>query len=568
MRTILFIFILLSISLSAQDNSAYYFEHHNIELPLNNMGVIADVEVESNPRQMRLDGKNILFSGGFFLSGYANDTLWANGVASSSRNQDYMPGSYKYSEFDSLAMIYVLKKSDKPFGESWQNWKNAVKLGADFYDGDKDGLYNPVDKNSNGKWDTNEDRPDLLGDQTAWCVYKDAVPSESRIFIFVNPKGIEIQQTVFASSINDSFENTIFVRYRIVNSGLVSDILDSVYFGAWSDPDIGYFSDDLAGCDTTINSGFVYQNTPDSIFGQSSPTLLVSLLQGAPIYISDSTFIDKNSNGYFDNDDTPLTKAYANNGLIKGINYFEGAINSTFTSFTNYYSTHFGGNYPDNEFMVKNNLLGLTVQGDTIDACDWDLGEVKNIDCKNINGLFPYSGDPIKGVGWLNTYHDDQMMMLNTGPFQLKKSVPVDIVIAYIIGYYDTNPFFSLKDAKYKARNVRLYFRNNAFESVDEDTVVITPEPVFNFRLEQNYPNPFNPSTIINYTVPSSDVPQNVTLKVYDLLGKVIATLVNEIQPAGNYTAEFSPEGFSSGVYIYILRNGDKYESRKMMLLH
>jgi len=94
------------------------------------------------------------------------------------------------------------------------------------------------------------------------------------------------------------------------------------------------------------------------------------------------------------------------------------------------------------------------------------------------------------------------------------------------------------------------------------------PERVFNFRLEQNYPNPFNPSTIINYTIPNSDVPQNVTLKVYDMLGKVVATLVNKIQPAGNYTAEFSPEGLSSGVYFYTLRNGDKYESRKMMLLH
>ncbi|VAX28632.1 hypothetical protein MNBD_IGNAVI01-1385 [hydrothermal vent metagenome] len=75
-------------------------------------------------------------------------------------------------------------------------------------------------------------------------------------------------------------------------------------------------------------------------------------------------------------------------------------------------------------------------------------------------------------------------------------------------------------------------------------------------------------STNINYTIPTSDVPQNVTLKIYDLLGKVVATLVDEIQPAGNYTAEFSSADLSSGVYFYTLRSGDKYESKKMMLLH
>ena len=162
----------------------------------------------------------------------------------------------------------------------------------------------------------------------------------------------------------------------------------------------------------------------------------------------------------------------------------------------------------------------------------------------------------------------DQRMMVNTGPFQLEVNKPIDIVVAYVVGYDDSHSLRSLKDAKQKARNVKFLFLNNRFESVDDSLIVITPEPVFNFRLEQNFPNPFNPSTNIYYTIPYTDVPQNVTLKVYNLLGEVITTLVDELQTAGNYRVEFSSKGLSSGIYFYTLRYDDKYEKRKMMLLH
>ncbi|MDP2362861.1 MAG: hypothetical protein Q8M94_03725, partial [Ignavibacteria bacterium] len=71
-------------------------------------------------------------------------------------------------------------------------------IGADFYDGHMDGIYDPVDLNGNGIWDLNEDRPDILGDVTAWCVYNDGVPKELRRFNTIDPLGIEIHQTAFA----------------------------------------------------------------------------------------------------------------------------------------------------------------------------------------------------------------------------------------------------------------------------------------------------------------------------------------------------------------------------------
>jgi len=102
------------------------------------------------------------------------------------------------------------------------------------------------------------------------------------------------------------------------------------------------------------------------------------------------------------------------------------------------------------------------------------------------------------------------------------------------------------------------------------------------FLLEQNYPNPFNPTTKIKYTIPnvtlsmssraeSRDEESFVTLKVFDILGKEVATLVNEYKEAGNYEIEFNvaqgslPE-ITSGVYFYQLRAGDYVETKKMVL--
>lgn len=84
------------------------------------------------------------------------------------------------------------------------------------------------------------------------------------------------------------------------------------------------------------------------------------------------------------------------------------------------------------------------------------------------------------------------------------------------------------------------------------------------FALEQNYPNPFNPSTTIRYSIPEA---ANVELKIYDILGNEVLTLVNEEKAPGNYTAVLNASSFSSGVYIYTLCANSFVQSKKMMLL-
>ena len=83
-------------------------------------------------------------------------------------------------------------------------------------------------------------------------------------------------------------------------------------------------------------------------------------------------------------------------------------------------------------------------------------------------------------------------------------------------------------------------------------------------QLEQNFPNPFNPSTKIRYQVAENDF---VSLKVYDLLGNEVATLVNEVKPAGNYEVKFDASSLPSGTYFYKLQAGLLVETKKMLLL-
>ncbi len=94
----------------------------------------------------------------------------------------------------------------------------------------------------------------------------------------------------------------------------------------------------------------------------------------------------------------------------------------------------------------------------------------------------------------------------------------------------------------------------------------VTSEPILatSFSLNQNYPNPFNPTAVISYQVSASSP---VILKVYNMLGKEISTLVNENKAAGNYTVEFNAANLPSGMYVYRLQAGSFSETKKMVLL-
>lgn len=96
---------------------------------------------------------------------------------------------------------------------------------------------------------------------------------------------------------------------------------------------------------------------------------------------------------------------------------------------------------------------------------------------------------------------------------------------------------------------------------VVNNTLSLIPDT---YELSQNYPNPFNPVTQINFSIPKQSV---VTLRIYDVLGKEVATLVNENKPAGFYTVDFNASNLSSGAYFYRIEAGNFTDIKRMMLI-
>ena len=84
------------------------------------------------------------------------------------------------------------------------------------------------------------------------------------------------------------------------------------------------------------------------------------------------------------------------------------------------------------------------------------------------------------------------------------------------------------------------------------------------FKLEQNYPNPFNPTTTINYEIPNTCL---VNIKIYNLLGREIETLINEERTPGKYKIEFNGHNLASGIYFYRITSNSYTKTRKMLLI-
>jgi len=512
------------------------------------------------------DGKDFKFPGGFYLSGRSNGKPWANGTPSEYEPGDYLPGPVGASASDNHYygdITYMVKEQDSAFGQSWIMWKMAVAAGADFYDGDKDGIYNPVDKNNNGVWDRNEDRPDACGEATYWRVDNDCLAQTQRKFNDVERQFIDIQRTATISSIRGGRMPMIYVRFRIINTGKKAEMLDSVYFSIVSPSITVEGSNYLAGCDTAAGSMFAY-STKDDAFYTNPPCYLISFLQGPLASVPGVSFIDHNSNGVYDPEvDRPIKKGYNKRGRFKGLDSIPGSMNLDMASFTPYYPGAVSHGEPNTQFELRNYMLGgLTRTGAPIDPCGWSYGNAALLPgCENLNPKFLYSGNPIENRGWLNTVTGREVLMMSTGPFKLQKNIPQDIYVTYVIGQ-GSSPTNSIVMAVDNTIEGRRFFDRNLGEiplDVEDGNVTINK-----FELSQNYPNPFNPVTKIRYSVADFG---RVTLKVYDLLGKEVAQLVNEEKNPGMYEITFDASMLATGVYFYRLQSGSISLSKKLLLV-
>jgi len=571
-----FLIFLISYSGTFSQNvgSAAYIYTNDIYLPFNHRGVIATVNVPPNGSLGQFAGGSFLFASGFWLSGYTDNYLWANGVAADFLLEDYLAGTVGMDPNDPKASIYKLSVNDIPFGLSWQDWIDAVDLGADFYDGNGDGIYNPVDLNGNNQWDPDEDKPDLLLDETYWCVFNDGVPSNLRRWQS-DPQGIEIRQTIFAEASTGATGNVVFVRYRIKNTGLVEDTLKDIYFSMYADADIGDANDDLYGCDTIRQGIYYYNNTPDAIFGNQVPAFMMDFLTEPFSYIPGVTFIDVNGNNIYENEiDTPLDTAVNYLGPI-GIRIYPGAKNLEMSSAVFNISGDTELDVPGNKTEARNYLLGLNRFGQILNPCTFSYGEVRGgIPCDQVNPYFWCSGNPVTDIGWIFNHNIDVRGMGTAGLFTLVKDEEVEVLIGYEVDR-STTPLGGITAVRSISDAVQTFYEDNfgyPIVSVEDEIPAVSE-----FKLEQNYPNPFNPSTKIKFTIPNLETRhasslQIVTLKVFDVLGNEITTLVNEEFSAGEYEVTFSSHSgnvrnLTSGIYFYQLKAGSFVETKKMVLM-
>jgi hypothetical protein len=215
----------------------------------------------------------------------------------------------------------------------------------------------------------------------------------------------------------------------------------------------------------------------------------------------------------------------------------------------------------DDEFVVAD-LLGEV--GDTLESF---CVQYPN----NESFIFITGIDSFYKWGLVKFRKSFQQEILPVTSFYIRKySYTEDIGLDYHFLGWPISSSYILKELKGCVINGIIYGDTTTVGVEEEETPIAT-----SFILEQNYPNPFNPSTKIKFTIPSRteyySVPQIVTLKVYDVLGNEITTLVNEEKPAGEYEVEFNPESSIkhpvSGIYFYQLKTGSFIQTKKMLMI-
>ena len=530
LTTILFILLFCCISYSQHPYTYFYtatIDTNNIKLISSNVGncegarwlVLPDTGYSSD---------FIIFDHGPWLVGKINnDSVLA--IIQWSEGWSYSPGpiidggaAMLTHPKDSLKYrIYKISKGDDNTNPDYAEWPD--EFGA------------PLDEQGN---------PQIYGDQTLWTVYNSYDSTAILNFVWnegIDPIPVEIQQLVYA---HGGFEydnenllsNVIFYEWTIINKG--EDPIDSAYFGFWSDVDfMDLFDDNLPGADTINQIGYCWASN-EYYNGVIPPAVGYVLLYGPAVHSQGNTAIFKGRE--------------INNHKNLQLTAFKGIADDSINPIDSMHA-------PVNSITDAQNVArGLTSNGYPI------INPVTNQPT-----VFPYSGDPVTGQGWLYDFpiSGGAGFVIFSGPFTIAPNDTQWVMIAVIPGW-GSNNLNSIAQMRRKAEILHsLPYDSLAFGSSSYPLTDVEYEEnhfISDFRLEQNYPNPFNPITHIGFRIANYGF---VSLKIYDVLGNEIATLVNEEKPTGEYEVEFDGTGLPSGIYFYQLKCGAFLQTKKMILI-
>ncbi|MGA9365685.1 MAG: T9SS type A sorting domain-containing protein [Bacteroidota bacterium] len=396
-----------------------------------------------------------------------------------------------------------------------------------------------VDKNSNGRWDPPQldsqdhlvggDVPSFIGDQQLWFVSNDLNPDLTRLTFNSDPLGLEVQCLVWGYDDSGPLGNAVFKKYTVINKG--AKTVDSMYLAYWSDPDLGSAVDDLSGCDTLLNLGFVYNGLdPDAIYGSAPPALGYDFLQG-PI-VRTSTAADS---------------------AMFAFGHRSGYKNLPMTAFMFYLC---GGDpvysEPTSAIQMYRSFHGLSAT----------TGEPISDPTTGQSTRFALAGDPVTGTGWVDGMAPgrcgERYLLMSSGSFKLVPGDTQEIVIGISIAQ-GNDRLSSVTAMKDNDREMQAFYDH--FTPSDDSPPYEIPG---GYSLGQNYPNPFNSTTSIEFSLPNAGF---VRLSIFDLCGKKVCTVVEDGLPRGTYNVRWKPSNVATGIYFYRLEAGEIVQTRKSTLL-
>jgi hypothetical protein len=486
-------------------------------------------------------GKTAIFTAGLSIAGKINGQLRE---AMASYKGELRPGAiingnpYTNNDFG----VYSVKITDSwQTNPDWHNWGYMVPFGAPY-----------IDVNNNGTYEYNIDTPGVKGAaQTIYACLTDAFDSSHTSGEGFGggtlPLKTEVHLTAWAYSLF-SYTDMQFIKFEVINKN--SQPWNNIYFTLVSDPDLGWANDDYIGCDTIRNLGYVYNGTNnDVVYGAAPPAAGFLLLKGA-----------RNK-------------------------YSLPPINLPMTSFGTMICASCSP--APCEIDPNGEAYGayLMMKGYKKDSARWM--DVSVIPPKKT--FFIYSGDPETNTGWTEPKgHMNNCGLDTAGPI-IPYNAPFDrrlfmssgaenltvapgdtqtIIISQLIARGTSN-LNSVTKLKQLADFVRQFYDSGFVIGVNN----FANEIPGTYKLEQNYPNPFNPVTKIRFSIPPLSPPLVkvgsgvITLKVFDITGREIVTLVNgELQP-GTYEVTFGGSNYASGVYFYRLTVGDFIGTKKMLMI-
>ena len=355
-----------------------------------------------------------------------------------------------------------------------------------------------VDVNSNSTYDPiNGDYPDMRGDQAIFFMVNDDKQAHGETG--GTKLGIEVHGMAysFASTSDSALTQTVFVNYQIINRSLNN--YDSVYFGAFTDMDLGGYADDFVGSDSLLNMYYTYNGSANDVSYGNKPPAQGAVFLNHPM----SKFI------YYDNNSNPV------NGNPNGADDFYQYLSGTWKNGT---AITYGGN-----------------------------GTTGSVPCN-----FMFSGNPATGTGWTEiaagSTPGDRRGINSAGPFNLLVGgeICVDMAYPFACDYAGSN-LTSITLLRQRTQSIQTFYNGQGYNCQFLSTNVNDNNSLEN--LLSIYPNPFTSHTIIAF----KEEQKNTTIKIMDVLGKTIKTL--------NFTGKqllIEKGEMKEGIYFVQIIDGNK----------